>query len=63
MLNLDTQLLKKFYLSFYFACTKLEYYVFLKQVFMVWKINLIKYFLNWSTLQGRLMKWALKLSA
>lgn len=63
MLNLDTQLLKKFYLSFYFACTKLEYYLLPKEVFVVCKVNLIKDLLSRSALKGRLIKWDLKLTA
>ena len=47
---------EKLYLSLYFAWIKLEYYLLPKEVFVVCKIDLIKYFLNRHTLQGRLMK-------
>ena len=55
--------IEKLCLSLYFACTKLEYYLLPKEVFVVCKIDLIKYLLNRPALQGWLMKWALNLSA
>lgn len=55
--------IEKLCLSLYFACTKLEYYLLPKEVFVVCKVNLIKDLLSRSALKGRLIKWDLKLTA
>ena len=32
------------------------------EVLVVCKLDIVKYLLNWPVLQGRLMKWAIKLN-
>ena len=44
------------------ACTKLEYYLLPREVLVMCKIDIIKYLLNLPVLQGKLMKWAIKLN-
>ena len=55
-------LIEKLYLSLFHACTKLKYYLLPREVLMVCKIGIVKYLLNRPMLQGRLMKWVIKLS-
>ena len=55
--------IEKLYLSLFHACTKLKYYLLPREVLVVCKIDIVKYLLNRSVLQGRLMKWAIKLNA
>ncbi|XP_051140178.1 uncharacterized protein LOC127257763 [Andrographis paniculata] len=48
--------------SLVFACTKLEHYMLPRRIEVISKINLIKLILQRPTMQGRLMKWAIKLA-
>ena len=55
--------IEKLCLSLYYACTKLEYYMLPKEVSIICEIDIVKYLLNKPILQGRLMRWAIKLHA
>ena len=48
--------IEKLCLSLFHACTKLEYYLLLRKVLVVCKVNIVKYLLNRLMLQRRLMK-------
>ena len=54
-------LVEKLCFSLHYACTKLEYYVLLKEVLVIHKVDIVKFLLNEPILQGRLMEWAIKL--
>ena len=56
-------LIEKLCMSLFHACTKLEYYLLLREVLVMCKIDIVKFLLNRPVLQGRLMKWAIKLNA
>ena len=56
-------LIEKLFLSLFHACIKLKYYMLRRQVLIMYKLDIIKYLLNWPAFQGRLMKWAIKLNA
>ncbi|XP_051149219.1 uncharacterized protein LOC127263940 [Andrographis paniculata] len=45
-----------------FACTRLEHYILPRETEVVSKIDLIRLILHRPTMQGRLMKWAIKLA-
>ncbi|XP_051143938.1 uncharacterized protein LOC127260272 [Andrographis paniculata] len=45
-----------------FACTRLEHYILPRETEVVSKMDLIKLILHRPTMQGRLMKWAIKLA-
>ena len=55
-------LIEKLCMSLFHACTKLEYYLLLREVLVMCKIDIVKFLLNRPVLQGRLMKWAIKLN-
>ena len=54
--------IKKLSLPLFHACTKFEYYFLPREVWVVCKIDIVKYLLNRPVLQGRLMRWAIKLN-
>ena len=53
---------EKLCLSLFHAYTKLEYYLLPREVLVMCKTDTVKYLLNRPVLQGRLMKWAIKLN-
>ena len=56
-------LIEKLCSSLFHACTNLEYYPLSREMLIVCKVDILKYLLNRLVLQGRLMKWAIKLNA
>lgn len=54
---------EKLCLPLFHACTKLEYYLLRNEVLVICKFDIVKHLLNRPVLQGRLMKWAIKLNA
>ena len=54
--------IEKLCLSLFHACTKLEYYLLPREVLVMCKIGIVKYLLNWLVLEGRLVKWTIKLN-
>ena len=54
--------IEKLCLSLFHARNKLEYYLLPREVLVMYKIDIINYLLNRLVLQGRVMKWAIKLN-
>ncbi|XP_051140122.1 uncharacterized protein LOC127257694 [Andrographis paniculata] len=48
--------------SLVFACTQLEHYILPRETEVVTKVDLIRLILHRPTMQGRLMKWAIRLA-
>lgn len=56
-------LIKKLCLSLFHACKKLEYYLLLNEVLVLYNFDIVKYLLSRLALQGHLMKLTIKLNA
>ncbi|XP_051115706.1 uncharacterized protein LOC127240898 [Andrographis paniculata] len=53
---------EKMCFSLVFACTRLEHYILPRETEVVSKVDMIRLIMHKPTMQGRLMKWAIKLA-
>ncbi|XP_051141733.1 uncharacterized protein LOC127258782 [Andrographis paniculata] len=60
--ELNYSMPEKMCYSLVFACTRLEHYILPRETEVVSKMDLVRLMLHRPTMQGRLMKWAIKLA-